>query len=433
MQVTVETTSGLERRMVINVPADKVNSEVDKRVKDTARRVRLDGFRPGKVPVSVVRQRFGQGIRAEVLQDVVRDSYVAALDKESITPAGYPRFEDVKDEEGGNIEFTAVFEVFPEVELGDLSKVSVDVADVAVSDENIDQMIDTLRKQRAEYKSVKRKSVKEDKLKIDFVGKVDGEVFEGGSATDQELVLGSGSMIPGFEEGIIGMKAGEEKTIEVTFPEKYGNNDLAGKAATFDITVHEVLKPELPELNEEFIKELGARETTVEAFRAEVKENMEREARQALRGKTKNEVIDQLLELVSFDVPASMIDQEVQRLRQEAVQQFGGQAKIDPSQLPKELFQDQATRRVKTGLIFSKVAEQHELKAEDAAVRKYIEEIAGVYQDPQSVIDYYYNNREQLNQVQAAVMEESVVEVVLKDAKVTNTTVDYYAAVKRED
>lgn len=432
MQVTVEATSGLERRMVINVPADKIDSEVDKRVKDTARRVRLDGFRPGKVPVSVVRQRFGQGIRAEVLQDVVRDSYVEALDKESIVPAGYPRFEDVKDE-GGQVEFTAVFEVFPEVILGDFSALSVDVDEVDVTDENVDQMIDTLRKQRAEYKAVKRKSVKEDKVKIDFVGKVDGEVFEGGSAEGQELVLGSGSMIPGFEDGIIGMKAGEEKTIDVTFPEQYGNADLAGKAATFDIIVHEVLKPEMPELDEAFIKELGARETTIEGFRAEVKENMEREARQSLRNKSKSVVIDQLLANNSFDVPASMVDQEIDRLRQDAVQQFGGQAKIDASQLPKELFQDQAVRRVKTGLIFSKIAEQFEIKADEAAVRKYIEDIAAVYQDPQSVIDYYYNNREQLAQVQSAVMEEAVIAAVLKDAAVKTSTVDYYAAVKRED
>ncbi|MFC3852955.1 trigger factor [Salinispirillum marinum] len=432
MQVTVEATSGLERRMVINVPADKIDSEVDKRVKDTARRVRLDGFRPGKVPVSVVRQRFGQGIRAEVLQDVVRDSYVEALDKESIVPAGYPRFEDVKDE-GGQVEFTAVFEVFPEVTLGDFSALAVDVDEVDVTDENVDQMIDTLRKQRAEYKAVKRKSVKEDKVKIDFVGKVDGEVFEGGSAEGQELVLGSGSMIPGFEDGIIGMKAGEEKTIDVTFPEQYGNADLAGKAATFDITVHEVLKPEMPELDEAFIKELGARETTVEGFRAEVKENMEREARQSLRNKSKGVVIDQLLASNSFDVPASMVDQEIDRLRQDAVQQFGGQAKIDASQLPKELFQDQAVRRVKTGLIFSKIAEQFEIKADEAAVRKYIEDIAAVYQDPQSVIDYYYNNREQLAQVQSAVMEEAVIAAVLKDAAVKTSTVDYYTAVKRED
>lgn len=432
MQVTVEATSGLERRMVINVPADKINSEVDKRVKDTARRVRLDGFRPGKVPVSVVRQRFGQGIRAEVLQDVVRDSYVEALDKESIVPAGYPRFEDVKDE-GGQIEFTAVFEIFPEVTLGDFSALAVDVDEVDVTDENVDQMIDTLRKQRAEYKAVKRKSAKDDKVKIDFVGKVDGVVFEGGSAEGQELVLGSGSMIPGFEEGIIGMKAGEEKTIDVTFPEQYGNAELAGKAATFDITVHEVLKPEMPELDEAFVKDLGARETTVEGFRGEVKENMEREARQSLRNKSKAVVIDQLLANNSFDVPASMVDQEIDRLRQDAVQQFGGQAKIDASQLPKELFQDQAVRRVKTGLIFSKIAEQFEIKADEAAVRKYVEDIAAVYQDPQSVIDYYYNNREQLAQVQSAVMEEAVIAVVLKDAAVKTSTVDYYAAIKRED
>ncbi|TGG95569.1 trigger factor [Natronospirillum operosum] len=432
MQVTVETTSGLERRMTINVPADKVNAEVDKRVKDTARRVRLDGFRPGKVPASVVKQRFGPSIRAEVLQDVVRESYVEALDQESITPAGYPRFEDVKDE-GEAVQFAAVFEVFPEIRLGDFSKVEVERSTVEVTDENVEQMIESLRQQRAEYNDVDRAAANDDKVVADFVGKIDGEAFDGGSAEDQELILGSGRMIPGFEEGIVGIKPGAEKTIEVTFPEEYQNKDLAGKKATFDITLKKVQAPSLPELNEDFIKELGARETDVEAFRQEVRENMTREARQAVQSKVKNDVINQLIEASEFDAPTALVDQEIQRLRQEAVQQFGGGQQMDPNQLPRELFVEQAERRVRTGLIFSEVAKKHELEADDESVRARVEELASVYQEPESVVNYYMNNQEQLAQVQSLVLEDKVIERILQDAKVTEVQADYYEAVKRDN
>ncbi len=431
MQVTVETTSGLERRMVVNVPADKVDSEVNKRVKDTARRVRLDGFRPGKVPASVVKQRFGPSIRAEVLQDVVRNSYIEAIDQESITPAGYPRFEDVKDE-GGEVQFAAVFEVFPEIKIGDFSKVEAEKQEVEITDENVDAMIESLRQQRADYKEIKRAAKNDDKVIIDFVGKIDGEPFEGGTAEDQELILGSGKMIPGFEDGVVGMTAGKEKTIKVNFPEEYQNKELAGKEAEFDITCKQVLKPELPKVDEEFMQALGARETDKAGFREEVKENMSREARQAASGKVKNQVIDQLIKTSEFDAPSALVDQEIQRLRQEAVQQFGGDQKIDPNQLPKELFTDQAERRVRTGLIFSEIAKQYEIEADEAAVKARVEELASVYQDPKSVIDYYYNNQEQLGQVQSLVIEDAVVDRVLQDAQVTETKVDYYEAVKRE-
>ncbi len=432
MQVTVETTSGLERRMVVNVPADKVDTEVSKRVKDTAKRVRLDGFRPGKVPASIVRQRFGQSIRAEVLQEVLRDSYLEALQQEEITPAGYPRFEDVKDEGQGDVEFAAVFEVFPDISLGDFSKVKATRQQVEVTDDNVDRMIESLREQRAEYKPVERKAQDKDKVKIDFVGRIDGEEFDGGKAENQELVLGSGQMIPGFEDGLIGVTAGEETTVSVTFPEDYQNSDLAGKAAEFSVTVHEVLEPELPELDESFMQALGAQETSLDDFKAEVRRNMEREARQAAQRRIKNDLIDQLIELSEFDAPTALVDEEVQRLRQEAVQQFGGGENFDPNQLPRELFAEQAERRVRTGLIFSEIAKQYEVEADDETVRSRVEELASVYQDPQSVVQYYMNNQEQLAQVQSLVVEDGVVDRVLEDAEVTDVTVDYYEAVKRD-
>ena len=432
MQVSVEATQGLERRLKVGVPASEVDNAVNQKLKETARRVRLDGFRPGKVPVSVVKQRFGDGIRAEVLQEVVRDNYAKALSEEQLTPAGMPSIEFTQDKAGEDVEFVATFEVFPEVKLAEIDGYEIEKPTAEVTDTDIDNMLDNLRQQRAEYKSVERKAKEGDQVKIDFVGKVDGEAFEGGSAEDQTLVLGSGSMIPGFEAGIEGMKAGETKAVEVTFPEEYGNKDLAGKAAVFDITVHEVAEAELPELNEEFFKAFGAEGTDLESFKVEVRKNMEREARNALQAKVKNDVIEKLLEDNPIDVPSALIDEEIGRLQQQAVQQFGGGAQMDPSSLPKELFQDQAERRVKIGLLMNELINSAELKADDEAVRAYIEDQASVYQEPQQVIDYYYGNPELLNQVRAVVVENAAIDYILSKSKVTESTVSYEDAVKSQ-
>jgi len=430
MQVSVEATQGLERRLKVGVPASEVDNAVNQKLKETARRVRLDGFRPGKVPVSVVKQRFGDGIRAEVLQEVVRENYAKALSEEQLTPAGMPSIEFTQDKAGQDVEFVATFEVFPEVKLAEIEGHEFEKPTAEVTDADIDKMLDNLRQQRAEYTSVEREAKEGDQVKIDFVGKVDGEAFEGGSAEGQTLVLGSGSMIPGFEAGIEGMKAGETKAVDVTFPEDYGNKDLAGKAAVFEITVHEVAEAELPELNEEFFKAFGAEGTDLESFKVEVRKNMEREARNALQATVKNDVIEKLLEDNPLDVPSALIDEEIGRLQQQAVQQFGGGAQMDPSSLPKELFQDQAERRVKIGLLMNELINSAELKADDEAVRAYIEDQASVYQDPQQVIDYYYSNAELLNQVRAVVVENAAIDYILSKSKVTENTVSYEDAVK---
>lgn len=430
MQVSVEATGGLERRVTVGVPASEVDGAVDQKLKETARRVRIDGFRPGKVPVSVVKQRFGDGIRAEVLQDVVQQNYAKAISEEKLTPAGMPRIEFTRDQAGEDVEFVATFEVFPEVKLAEISGYEFDKPSAEVSDADIDKMIDNLRQQKAEYKPVERAAKKDDQVKIDFVGKVDGEAFDGGSAEDQELVLGSGQMIPGFEDGIEGMKAGDTKAVEVTFPEEYGNADLAGKPAMFDITVKQVAEPELPELDEAFFQSFGSQNTDLDSFKAEVRQNMEREARNALQSKLKTQVIDKLLEDNDLDVPAALIDEEIGRLQQQAVQQFGGGAQMDPSSLPKELFQDQAERRVKIGLLMNELIESADLKPEEAEVRAYIEDQAAVYQDPQQVIDYYYSNGELMNQVRAMVVENAAIDYILSKSKVNESTIGYEDAVK---
>ncbi|TCS42587.1 trigger factor [Reinekea marinisedimentorum] len=433
MQVSVETTTGLERRMTVGVPAGEVDNAVSQKLKETARRVRIDGFRPGKVPVSVVKQRFGAGIRAEVLEEVVRNYYVKALTEEKVVPAGSPSIEFTKDAAGEDVEFTATFEVFPEVELAPFDGYEFEKSSAEVTDADIDTMLENLQKQRANYVSVERPAVNGDRVKIDFVGKVDGEAFEGGSAEGQSVTLGSGQMIPGFESGIEGMSVGQTKAVEVTFPEDYGNEELAGKAAVFDITLHEVAEAELPELNEEFFTAFGAEGKDLETFKAEVRKNMEREARTALEGALKNSVIDQLVASNEFDVPSALVADEIQRLKQQALQQFGQQAQFDVNTLPDEIFKDQAERRVKVGLIMNEVISKAEIKADDETVDAYINDQASVYQDPQQVIDYYKSNDEMLNQVKAAVVENAAIDHILKASKVAETVVSYEEAIKSKN
>jgi trigger factor len=385
MQVSVETTSNIERRMTIGVPAQEIDEAVQKRLQETARTVRMNGFRPGKIPYKVVKRRFGDSVRQEVVGEVMRDNYVKALQDQDINPAGWPRFEPKTMEEGKDLEFVAVFEVLPEIELGDLSKIQVEKPDAEITDKDIDNMIDNLRRQQATMKEVKRKSKNKDVLLIDFKGYIDGEEFEGGSAEKHKLTLGSDQMIPGFEKAIVGGKAGDEFDIEVTFPEDYQNQDLAGKPATFSIKIHEVQEPQLPELNKEFFEKFGIDAEDEEAFRAEVRKNMERELKQAISNKVKNDVVEGLLETTELEVPAALVDQEIDRLRQDAVQRFGGQ--VDFQQLPKEIFQEQAERRVKTGLLFQEVVRKNDLKADDAKVDEKIREIASTYEQPDEVAE----------------------------------------------
>ncbi|OEY67166.1 trigger factor [Marinobacter sp. X15-166B] len=427
MQVSVETTSNIERRMTIGVPAQEVDAAVQKRLQDTARTVRLNGFRPGKVPMSVVKRRFGASVRQEIVGEVMRDNYIKALEEQDISPAGWPQFEPKTMEEGKDLEFVAIFEVMPEIVIGDLSAVSVDKPVAEVTDKDIDTMIDNLRRQQATMKSVKRKSKNKDVVVIDFKGFIDGEEFEGGAAEGHRLTLGSGQMIPGFEKAIVGAKAGEELEIDVTFPEDYQNEDLAGKPAKFEIKVHEVEEPQLPELDEELFKKFGIEADSEEAFRAEVQKNMVRELKQAVSTKVKTDVVDGLLETTELDIPQALIDQEIDRLRQDAVQRFGGQ--VDFQQLPKEIFQDQATRRVKTGLLFQEIVKQNDLKAEPAQVEEKIQEIASTYEQPEEVIAHF-SNPEQRSQIESTVLEDAVVDHVLAQAKVTETKMKYEDAIK---
>ncbi|MDH0619367.1 trigger factor [Pseudomonas fulva] len=428
MQVSVENTSALERRMTIAVPAERVENEVNKRLQQTAKRAKVAGFRPGKVPMSVIRQRFEADARQEAFGDLVQASFYEAIVEQKLNPAGAPSVEPKSFEKGKDLEFVAVFEVFPEFTVAGLESINVERLSAEVADSDLDNMLEVLRKQNTRFEAVERAAQTDDQLNIDFVGKVDGETFAGGSAKATQLVLGSGRMIPGFEDGLVGAKAGEERVVNVTFPEDYQNLDLAGKAAEFTITVNSVSAPVLPELNEEFFSQFGIKESTLEGFRAEVRKNMERELRQAIKTKVKNQVMDGLLAANPIEAPKALLENEVNRLRVQAVQQFGGN--IKPEQLPAELFEEQAKRRVALGLIVAEVVKQYDLKPDDAKVREMIEEMASAYQEPEQVIAWYYKNDQQMNEVRSVVLEEQVVDTVLQKATVTDKSVSYEEAVK---
>jgi trigger factor len=428
MQVSVETTSALERRMTVGVPAERIETEVNKRLQQTARRAKVPGFRPGKVPMSIIRQRYEDSARQEALGDLIQATFYEAVVQEKLNPAGAPSVEPKVFEKGQALEYVATFEVFPEFQVAGLESIAVERLQAEVTDADVDNMLDILRKQNTRFEAAERAAENGDQLNIDFVGKIDGEAFAGGSAKGTLLVLGSGRMIPGFEEGLVGAKAGEERVLNVTFPADYQNLDLAGKAAEFAVTVNAVAAPQLPELNEEFFALFGVKEGGVDGFRTEVRKNMERELRQAIKSKVKNQVMDGLLAANPIEAPKALIGNEVNRLRVQAVQQFGGN--INPQQLPAELFEEQAKRRVLLGLVVAEVVKQFELKPDEARVRELIEEMASAYQEPEQVVAWYYKNPQQLDEVRSVVLEEQVVDTVLQKANVTDKQVSYEDAVK---
>jgi trigger factor len=419
MQVSVETTQGLERRLTITVSADSVDTAVKARLQQLAKTQRINGFRPGKVPVSVIKKRFGQAVRQEVAGDVMQRNFYEAIMKEKITPAGMPTFDLTKDVDGEDLEFVATFEVYPEVKVAGLDKIKVEKPVVEITDKDLETMMKTLQTQHASWKEVKRKAKKDDKVTVNFVGTIDGEEFDGGKAEDFPLELGKGRMIPGFEKPLVGAKTGDEVVSEVTFPEDYHAEALKGKAASFAITVTKVEGLDLPKVDDEFSKLFGVEEGGVEALKAEVKKNMQRELDQTLKATVKENVIAGLLENNELDLPQALVDQEIDVLRQQAKQRFeqqgqGGQV----PELPADLFTDNAKRRVSIGLLLGEVIKDNKLEADEAKVTQLIETAASAYEDPQEVIEYYQTNAELKQQMQNLALEEQAIEAILEKAKV---------------
>jgi trigger factor len=425
MQVSVETTTGLERRLTITLPAVSIDTAVKSRLQQLSKTQRINGFRPGKVPVNVIQKRYGQAVRQEIASEAMQRSFYQAITQEKITPAGAPNFELKTDLMGKDLEFVASFEVYPVIEVKDINKIEVEKAVVEINDKDLDNMMDTLRKQHASWKEVKRKSKKDDKLTMDFVGTIDGEEFDGGKAEDFALEMGKDRMIPGFEKPLVGSKAGEEVIVDVTFPEDYHAEKLKGKAAQFKVTVKKVEALDLPKVDEEFAKLFGIEDGSIDALNKEVRKNMQRELDQTLKASLKEQVINGLLANNSVDLPKALVDQEINALREQAKQRFSQQqgGNIDNlPELPADLFAENARKRVSIGLLLGEVIRTNDLKVDQAKVDSLIETAASAYEDPAEVVEYYKSNKELMQQMQNVAMEEQAVELLLTQAKVTDVS-----------
>jgi trigger factor len=432
MQVSIETTSGLERRLTVGVPAERIESEVDSRLQKAAGNVRLPGFRPGKVPMKVMRQRFGQGVRQEVLGEVMNQSFQEAVAQEKLRPAGQPSIEPKTLEAGKDLEYIATFEVFPEVEVIEIKDFEVEKPVAEVTDEDVDNIIDVFRKQQGNWEVVERAAAAEDKVNVDYTGTRDGEEFEGGSATGSDLELGSGRMIAGFEDGVVGMVAAEEKTLQLSFPEDYHSEELKGAAVEFKISLNNVQEMVPAELNAELFAKYGVEEGGVEEFRSEVRQNMARELKNAVESKIKQQVMEALtLAHESVEVPRALVSHEIDAMRKQMLQQFGGAGGQDldlQSLLPDDMFSENAERRVRLGLVLAELVAKLELKVDADKVRTTIEEMASTYQDPEEVINYYYSNQEQLASVESKVIEDQMVEKLLGNAQIVEKECSYQEA-----
>ena len=424
MQVSVETTQGLGRRLAITIPSEDIKKAVQKEVVNTAKKVRIDGFRKGKVPLKVVEQRFGASILQDALSELMQRSFIDAIIQEKINPVGAPTYNPTEYKEGEDYNFTVEFEVYPQIEIKDLDKMEIEKPVASISDADVEVMVETLRKQQGAWKEVDAEAKDQSRVILDFLGTVDGEEFEGGKATDFALVLGQGRMIPGFEEAILGHKAGDKFDINVTFPENYHAENLKGKAAKFESTLKKVEELELPELTEDVIKRFGIADGTVDGLKAEVQKNMQRELTATIRNKTKSTVIDELVKYNNIDVPSALVDREIDVLRQQAISQFGGNIK-KPVELPKELFEIESKRRVLVGLLFGEIIESNKLKADENRVKALIEEIATAYEDPKEVMDYYSKDKKASENLKAVALEDQVIDLLLEKAKVTEKTYSF--------
>jgi trigger factor len=402
--------------MKIQLPAEQFDQAFDARLKSIAKTAKLAGFRPGKVPMKVIKQKYGDSVKQEIMSDLVQRSYGQAIAQQKLKPAGLPQIDAKPAKPGQDVEFTAIFEVYPEIKLGDLQKLKIQQPTVEIQDDDIEKMLDTLRRQRAEWIEVQRPALDGDRLKIDFEGTIDGESFEGGSAQNIPLVLGSKQMIEGFEDQLIGINTGAERIIKVKFPKDYPKSELQGKKAEFKVVCHSVTEQKLPEVNEDFIKSYGVQEGGLEALKKELRQHMERELADNSRSYVKRQLMDGLLEMHKVELPDVLVDQEIQQLQQQAMQRMGipqGAA----AHLPRDLFEEQARRRVALALLIAKIFEEKKLKADAAAVKAKIEQVASQYEQSEQVVQYYMSNKNLYRQIESLVIEDQVISMLLEQAK----------------
>jgi trigger factor len=415
MQVSVDKISDLERKMTVQVPADEVDGQVEERLKSMAPRTKVHGFRPGKVPLRVVRQMYGKQVREEVLGELIQNSFIETVQKEELRPAGGPQVERNQDAPGEAFEYSATFEVYPDIEIKPLEELEVKRVSAEIADADVDRVVENMRRQRTRWEPAERAAEEGDRVNVSFVGTIDGETFPGGKADDYPLILGSGQMIPGFEDGLIGASAGETPTLDLAFPDDYPNQELAGKAAQFAVELKSVSQPILPELDDAFYTSFGVEEGGKEAFFDAVKQNMARELDQATRGRVKGDLFDRLVEANPVAVPKTLVDQEIDGMMEQMMQRTGVKAK---SGLPRELFTEQAERRVALSLIVGELVKASELQPDPERVRQAVESHASGYENPDEVVRWIYGNREQLSSVEMAVLEDQVVDWVLERTKV---------------
>lgn len=422
MQVTVEKPEqGLEHKMTVTFPSDNLNADVDKRLNEIRRTIKMDGFRPGKVPLNVVKKRHGAQVNQEVMGEALQKAFYDAISQEELQVAGNPIF-DALDDKDGSVTFTARFEVYPEIAIPEFTGVNVEITESAVTDKDVTNMITRLREQRMAWKpskSAAKKAKKGEQVIIDFTGKIDGEVFEGGSAEDVPLEIGSGRMIPGFEDGIIGMKKGEEKTIEVVFPDDYQAENVKGKTAEFDITVHSISTKVLPEIDEEFVKSFGIDDGTEESLVKEIKDSMEKELSRAVESKNRTAALEALQNIVEVEMPKSLIEQEVRNLMDRAVQNLQQQGmKSEDVNLEASQFEEEAKNRVKLGLVLGDIIKANSLEASNEEVDAYIGEQAYSYEDPAEVIEWYAQNPGARSEIRGVLVEGKVAAKIIEEAKV---------------
>ena len=415
MQVSVEAGEGLERKLKIQIPTETVETQVDSRLRSMLPRIKIDGFRPGKAPLKVVRQHYGDQVFQEVAGELIHNSFREALAQEKLNPAGEPAISTEGIKQGEPLEFTATFEIYPDIELAPVAGIELEKIRASVTDADIDNMIETLRKQRSSWNKVDRAAGDEDRVTISFTGRVDGEAFEGGSADSVPVVVGSGAMIPGFEDKLKGLKAEDETTFKVNFPDDYQAEHLAGKEAEFEVKVSAVEESSLPEVDEEFARSFGVKNGSTDKLRQDIRGNMERELESRIRSEIKNAVMERLYADNPIDVPAVTVRQEAETLQKQTAAQMPG------SEQPLDSYMEEATRRVKLGLILAEVVKVAAIKPDADRVRERVEAMSRDYEDPDEFVRYYQSNPELLRGIETLVMEDMVVDWVVSQAEINET------------
>jgi trigger factor len=424
MEANVEEVGALERRLDVSIPQEKIKTEVENRLKRLARTAKIHGFRPGKVPLKIVQQQYGPQIRQEVIGDELKRNFGEVIREKNLRVAGYPRFEPKNIEENASaFEFSATFEVYPDIVLGDLGSARIERPVVSVAEGDVSRTIETLRKQRVHYEPVQRPAEKGDQITIDYRGTIEGQEFSGSQAENFTLVLGQGRLLKDFEDSLLGMSTGESRTFEVNFPPDYHGKEAAGKTAVFEVKLHEVKAPQLPELNAEFAKSLGIADGDIEKLRGEVQANLEREVSNRVRARMKEQVMQCLLDIAKSEAPKALVEIERERLMDDARRDLATRGMNKNMPLPPELFNERAERRVKLGLILAEVVKLHGLQPKPEQVRAIVEDIAQSYEDPAEVVKWHYAVPERLNEAESLALEENVVTWVLEKATVEDKPV----------